>query len=73
MPGIIDDIIIKKSILKGMFKAAEHEGLEIEKHGLLGDCKDIDAKLRASFEQFRDTLQWAIDEMETRVTNKVVP
>jgi hypothetical protein len=73
MPGIIDDIIIKKAVLRGMFKAAEHQGLEVEKHGLLADCKDLDDELRAAYVPFRDTLQKVIDEMEARVTRKVCP
>ena len=73
MPGIIDDIIIKKNVLEGMFKAAEHEAAEIEKHGLLADCKDLDSELRAAYIPFRDTLQKVIDEMEARVTKKVCP
>lgn len=73
MPGIRDDIIIKGGILEGMFKVATHESGEIEKHGLLADCKDLDAKLRAAYVPFRDTLQWVIDEMEARVTKKVIP
>ena len=73
MPGIIDDIIIKKNVLKGMFKAAEHEGAEVERHGLLADCQDLDKKLRDAYIPFRDTLQEVIDEMEARVTRKVCP
>ena len=60
MPGIINDIIIKKTVLKGMFKAAVHVGREIEQYDLLGDCKDLDKELRASYVQFRDTLQKVI-------------
>lgn len=72
MPGIIDDIIIKRRILEGMFEAAEHEGREIEKHGLLYECTDLDNDLRAAYVQFRDVLHNVIDEMEARVTQHVV-
>lgn len=72
MPGIIDDIIIKRRILEGMFEAAEHEGREIEKHGLLYECTDLDNKLRDAYVQFRDVLHSVIDEMESRVTKHVV-
>lgn len=72
MPGIRDDIIIKKAILNGMFDAAEHESAEVEKHGLLADCVDLDNDLRAAYVKFRDTLHNVIDEMELRVTKKVL-
>lgn len=73
MPGIRDDIIIKGHVLKGMLKAAKHEAKKVQKHGLLGDCSDLDAKLQAAYVPFRDTLQAVTDEMERRVTNKVIP
>ena len=72
MPGIRDDIIIKKAILNGMFEAAEHESAEVEKHGLLYECTDLDNDLRAAYVTFRDVLHGVIDEMEARVTKKVV-
>jgi hypothetical protein len=72
MPGIRDDIIIKGRILKGMFDAAEHESAEVEKHGLLHECADLDNDLRTAYVKFRDVLHNVIDEMEARVTKKVV-
>lgn len=72
MPGIRDDIVIKKRILNGMFEAAEHEAEEVEKHGLLYECTDLDNDLRAAYVTFRDVLHKVIDEMEARVTKKVV-
>lgn len=73
MPGIVDDIIIKGLVLGGMFKAAKHEAEQVETHGLLADCADLDAKLHAAYEPFRDTLEEVIDEMKDRVTKKVCP
>lgn len=72
MPGLRDDIIIKGRVLKGMFKAARGEAKEVENHGLLKDCQDLDKKLRTAYEPFRDTLQEVIDEMEARVTKKAL-
>jgi adenine/guanine phosphoribosyltransferase-like PRPP-binding protein len=73
MPGVVDDIIIKGLVLRGMFQAAEHAGAQVEKHGLLGQCKDLDAKLKAAYIPFRDTLEQVTEAMEKMVTDKVVP
>jgi len=73
VPGIRDDIIIKRDILSGMWKAAAHEAKEIEKHGLLADCQDLDTELHTAYDQFCDVLQHVIDEMKDRVTKKVIP
>jgi hypothetical protein len=73
MPAIRDDIIIKGHVLKGMFRAARHAAKKVERHGLLADCSDLDARLQAAYVSFRDTLQAVTEEMEKRVTNKVIP
>jgi len=73
LPGIVDDIIIKNFVLEGMFKAAVHAGAQVERHDLLGQCKDLDAKLKAAYVPFRDTLQEVTEAMEKMVTDKVVP
>jgi hypothetical protein len=73
MPGIRDDIIIKRAILAGMWEAAAHEAKEVAKHGLLASCKDLDIELHTAYDQFRDVLQHVIDEMKDRVTKKVIP
>lgn len=73
MPGIIDDIIIKKLVLEGLFNAAQSQGKEIQERGMLGECADIDKKLHASYIPFRDTLMWAAEEMKDRITKKVIP
>jgi len=73
MPEISDDIIIKGNILKGMFKAARHEAKLIEKNDMLGECKDLDDELQKAYVPFRDTLTKVIDQMESRLTAKLVP
>jgi hypothetical protein len=72
VPGIRNDIIIKRKILNGMFDAAEHVSAEVEQHGLLYECTDLDNELRAAYVVFRDVLHKAIDGMEALVTKHVV-
>lgn len=70
IPGIIDDIIIKKATLDGLLKAAESQAQEIEELGMLPECEDIDKKLHAAYVPFRDALIWAAEEMKNRLTKK---
>lgn len=72
MPGILDSISTRRRIIAGLFKAAEKEGEQVEKHGLLAACADLDAKLHDAYGPFHDALQEVIDEMQIRVTKKVV-
>lgn len=72
MPGLLDDAIIKNRTLPGMLKALVHEAKEVEKHGLLADCDDLDQKLHPVYVQFRDTLLEVTDEAKARVTKKVL-
>lgn len=73
MPGILDSIATKRRIIVGLLKAAEKEGEQAEKHGLLAECVDLDAKLQEAYTPFHDTLQEVIVEMQSRITKKAVP
>lgn len=72
MPGILDGVATRRRIIVGLFKAAEKEAEQVEKHGLLADCTDLDAKLQEVYAPFRDALQEVVDEMVARVTKHVV-
>lgn len=72
MPGILDGLSTKRWIIVGLLKAAEKEAEQVEKHGLLADCADLDAKLQEVYVPFRDALQEVIDEMTARVTKKAL-
>jgi hypothetical protein len=72
-PGLLDDVILKRKVLDGMFRAAKHEAQEAEKRGMLKDVADLDAELHDAYLVFKAKLEYVIDETKNRVTKKVIP
>jgi len=72
-PGLLDDVILKRKILTGYFKAAQHEAEQAEKHGMLKDVADLDAELHDAYLVFKAKLEYVVDETKNRVTKKVIP
>jgi hypothetical protein len=73
VPGITDDIIIKRRSLKGLLKAAEHQAIEIAENDMLAACQDLDAELHKVYVPFRDMLIKVTEAMKDRLTKKLVP
>lgn len=72
MPGILDRISTSRRIITGLLKAAEREAEQVEKHGLLTDCADLDAKLQDAYVPFHDALEEIVDQMQARVTKRAL-